>query len=878
VQETLERLNTALTGRYTVERELGAGGMATVYVAHDARHDRRVALKVLRPELAAVIGAERFLAEIKTTANLQHPHILALFDSGQVNGTVFYVMPYVEGESLRDKLDRDKQLPIDDALRIAREVADALEYAHQHGVIHRDIKPENILVQGGHALVADFGIALAVANTGSSRMTETGMSLGTPTYMSPEQAMGERTLDARTDVYALGCVTYEMLTGEAPFSGPTAQSIVAKVLTEKPAGIIIHRGKVTPAVEYAVLTALEKLPADRFASAAEFSKALVADHAPATSAQPSASAPAAALPRQRRMTGALAGLSIVLGTVALWGWLRPKAEPPVLQLEVTLSDINPFDPPALSADGMHVTFETFDGTQLNIRDLAESTSVRATERGDFWTPFYSPDGKSIAYLTGFPGALKVLTPAGGQVRTVVPTLTYGNGGAWSGDGWIYYFSGARYGKQLMRVRAEGGSPELVAEPDSAGSERIFLYPSVLPGNRRILLTVSHFAGEASVGVLDTRTKTITPLAKGVAGFYVDPGYVVILGADGTIRAAKFDAGSGNARSEFVKIAAGADPNGELRAPFAVSRTGTMVYVERGGPSQVVRVTRDGKESPLVAGWKGYFSIPSLSPDASRLTLCVNAGGRTEIWIKSLPDGPFSRLFEGANLANRPSWTPDGKSVVFTSDHAGEIVAYRVPADGSQPPARIVVADRSTDEVIVSHDGQWVVYRLGSGTARHLYAMHIGVDTIGHPLLPDSRAQEYSPTLSPDGRWLAYASDESGRDEVYIRPFPNATSAKYAISRKGGNEPMWSHSGRELFFRQPDSTFAAADIAPGSVPTVTAIRTLFGANSYAADTRHVGYTVMPDDQSFLFVKQPLNTAPRVHVTMNLARLLREKIGK
>ena len=232
--DLLDRLKTALADRYAIERELGAGGMATVYLAHDKKHDRNVALKVLRPELAAVIGAERFLAEIKTTANLQHPHILPLHDSGEVDGTVFYVMPFVEGESLRDRLNREKQLPVADAVRVATEVAGALDYAHRKGIIHRDIKPENILVHDGRALVADFGIALAAATTGGTRITETGMSLGTPHYMSPEQAMGEREIDARTDIYALGCVVYEMLTGEPPFDGPTAQAIVAKVMASEP--------------------------------------------------------------------------------------------------------------------------------------------------------------------------------------------------------------------------------------------------------------------------------------------------------------------------------------------------------------------------------------------------------------------------------------------------------------------------------------------------------------------------------------------------------------------------------------------------------------------------------------------------------------------
>jgi serine/threonine protein kinase len=299
---TIEPLRAALADRYRLERELGQGGMATVYLAHDLKHERQVAIKVLRPELAAVIGAERFLREIKTIANLQHPHILGLIDSGvaalgqgstvdgQGNPTldpsrrsgqaprlstlVYYVMPFIEGESLRDRLNREKQLPIADAVRLATEVASALDYAHRHGVIHRDIKPENILLHDGQALVADFGIALAVSQAGGTRMTETGMSLGTPHYMSPEQAMGEREITARSDVYALGAVTYEMLTGDPPFTGSTAQAIVARVVTETPRPMLPQRSTIPPGVEDAVLTALQKLPADRFASAAEFAAAL----------------------------------------------------------------------------------------------------------------------------------------------------------------------------------------------------------------------------------------------------------------------------------------------------------------------------------------------------------------------------------------------------------------------------------------------------------------------------------------------------------------------------------------------------------------------------------------------------------------------------
>ncbi len=279
---TFDRISQAVADRYRVERELGAGGMATVYLAHDLRHERQVALKVLRPEIASAIGADRFLAEIRTTAKLQHPHLLPLFDSGRVDGAstddvelLFYVMPFVDGESLRQRLAREKQIPVFEAIRIAMEVADALDYAHRHGILHRDIKPENILLHDGHALVADFGVALALTRAaGAERLTATGLSVGTPQYMSPEQAAGEPDLDARTDVYALGTIVYEMLTGEPPHTGATPQIIMARAATERPRPIRDVRATVSPQVEAAVMTALQPLPADRFSSAADMARAL----------------------------------------------------------------------------------------------------------------------------------------------------------------------------------------------------------------------------------------------------------------------------------------------------------------------------------------------------------------------------------------------------------------------------------------------------------------------------------------------------------------------------------------------------------------------------------------------------------------------------
>jgi hypothetical protein len=271
-----ERLGAALAGRYVLERELGAGGMATVWLARDLRHDRMVALKVLRPELTAVLGAERFLAEIRLTARLDHPHILTLIDSGEADGLLFYVLPYVRGESLRARLEREKQLPIDEAVRLMRQAASALAYAHGHGVVHRDIKPENILLHEGEAVVTDFGIALALREAGGTRLTETGLSLGTPQYMSPEQATGDRELDARSDVYSLGAVLYELLTGDPPHAGATVQAVIAKLLTEKPTPLRTLRSTVPEALEQAVFKALAKVPADRFAGAGQFGETIVA--------------------------------------------------------------------------------------------------------------------------------------------------------------------------------------------------------------------------------------------------------------------------------------------------------------------------------------------------------------------------------------------------------------------------------------------------------------------------------------------------------------------------------------------------------------------------------------------------------------------------
>jgi len=352
--EPVERLQESLAGRYAVERELGAGGMATVYLARDLRHGRPVAIKVLRPELAAALGPQRFLREIETTAQLNHPHILPLLDSGAADGTLFYVMPFVEGESLRDRLSREKQLPLDDALAITREVADALGYAHSRGVIHRDIKPENILLESGHAVVADFGIAKAMAAAGSERLTETGLAIGTPAYMSPEQASGEHDLDGRSDLYSLGCVLYEMLAGEPPFTGPSAQALVAKRLATPALRISVVRDRVPAHVEEALDIVLARIPADRFPTCLQFSEAL---------ARPE---PAPPVRRSRRRAARLVVAATVTAVIAaflvmaLEGRLgaRTARYPRTAIAVLPLDNLSAEGPNGYVAGGMHVELIT----------------------------------------------------------------------------------------------------------------------------------------------------------------------------------------------------------------------------------------------------------------------------------------------------------------------------------------------------------------------------------------------------------------------------------------------------------------------------------------------------------------------------------------
>jgi serine/threonine-protein kinase len=462
-------LNQALAGRYDIEREVGQGGMATVYLARDIRHNRRVALKVLHPDLAAALGAERFVAEITTTANLQHPHILPLHDSGDADGYLFYVMPYVEGETLRARLQREQLLPVEDAVRLAREILSALDYAHRHGVVHRDIKPENILLHDGSALVADFGISLAVSAASGPRMTQTGLSLGTPSYMSPEQAMGDRVDRRRADIYATGATLYEMLIGEPPFTGPTSQAVVARLLTEEPRSLVAQRKMIPLNVDAAVRKALQKLPADRFASAADMSSAIGRAEFTIDSATATVRLAATKSSSTRRM-GILIGTAIVAGVAGAVVGAKLLASDPVAEPPTRFS----FDAPAIglaggvgvaiSPDGSRIVYALSDsvGTwSLAVRSLdSETPTVLAgTKMGR--GPVFSPDGRQIAFQQD--GKLQRMSLDGGATNTIMALPTGGAIPVWVSDDAILVF-----GRAMRRVSPAGAVIDTIATDSAHG--------------------------------------------------------------------------------------------------------------------------------------------------------------------------------------------------------------------------------------------------------------------------------------------------------------------------------------------------------------------------------------------------------------------------
>jgi len=862
--------------------------MATVYLARDLKHNRPVALKLLNPELGAVLGVERFLAEINVTANLQHPNLLPLFDSGAEDGLLFYVMPYAEGESLRVRLNRERQLPVEEAVRIAVSVAGALDYAHQHGIIHRDLKPENILLHAGQPVLADFGIALAVAKAGGARITQTGLSLGTPHYMSPEQATGDRVIDGRADIYSLGAVLYEMLVGDPPHTGSTAQAIISKVLTESPRAVRAARPNVGEGVELAIERALEKLPADRFATAQEFAAALTDQALRSTTGSRSAGRrPTKATPRWSLY--GIATFAMLMTVAALWGWLRRATPKPVVRYsliadssEALLSSLL-WGRMAISPDGSRLVYVGGPDAHLLLRPRSQLTASPLAGGESAQTPFFSPDGERVGFIVNSK-TLRLVSLNGDLPVNVTDSLVGVAGGSWGPDGLIYV-SGAGE-SALVRVAPNPGAvPRWFTVLDTASGEIHHSWPDALPNGRGVLFTVAYAPKNTAaartnyaIAVADVPTGKHRVLVNdAVFARYAVSGHLVYVTASGTLMIVPFDQRTQKLTGTPTAVSEGLRLGSFGSADLAISATGTLVYVVGGagrGNRELVWVTRDGKVQDVDSTWQGGFGFPNISPDGTRLAVSIASGGASDNWTKELDRGPNVRMtFEGS-INEFPTWTPDGRSVTFYSNVSGSLDLWTKRADGSAPAVRLLHRAPGLSESVWSPDGRWLIFR----AENDILAVRPGADTVPTPLIV-TKFKARCPTLSPDGRWLAYVSNETGRNEIYVVPFPSASAAKWTVSTRGGTEPRWSHSGRELFYRDGVGSMISVEVK--TTPTFSHGRetSLFPTAAFLSSQNHQQYAVAKDDRRFLMIRPSRQRVPeRLIVVENWFEELKPKASK
>jgi len=821
VNDPLDRLSVALAGRYRIERELGAGGMATVYLAHDLKHDRKVALKVLRPELAAVLGGDRFVQEIKTTAALQHPHILPLFDSGTADGFLYYVMPYIAGETLRDKLNRETQLGIAEAVKITTEVADALDYAHRHGVIHRDIKPENILLHDGRPVVADFGIALALSAAAGGRLTETGMSLGTPHYMSPEQATAEKELTNRSDIYSLGCVLYEMLTGNPPHVGSSAQQVIMRILTEDAQPVTTLRKSVPPNVAAALARALERLPADRFEDARSFAAALTdaafTVTAPGGGALTAASAGGAKGWRGRLRDPFVVAPSLAAAALAVLvatSHRRPSPSPvPPIRFVLTGTDsTHPVDnypwPAAISPDGGMVVYAVAragGGTMLYLlrTDQLEARPIPGT--ADAYQPYFSPDGQ---WLTFEAAGKERKVRLDGSAPVTIADANGANGANWvGGDEIVFGSQGPFHG--LSHVSAAGGATAALTRPDTTQGERDHLWPIGLPDGRTIVFTIwSGTLATARLAITSLADGRVVPLGiSGVRPLAVIDGLLVYVQADGAVMAVALDVRGKriSGRPFPVHDPVWVAPANNGNSGIFVSRGGALVTARGDERGRLSWIAHDGRATPLLPQVRG-LQHPRLSPDERRIAVIARDGSSSDAWIYDRTLSTFSRLTSNGTVTSI-EWSADGSRVLYTAAGAaarGAVWSQSV-LGGSAPEQLFETADL-TPSAALSADGASLLLNTLHGNSWDVLRVSLDSAPVARDYLT-SRADETSPRFSADGKWVALVSNESGRSEVYVRSFPDPAS-RIQISVDGGREPSWSRDGTRLYYRAGGSLLAA----------------------------------------------------------------------
>ncbi|TFG50131.1 MAG: hypothetical protein E4H38_04035, partial [Gemmatimonadales bacterium] len=702
----------------------------------------------------------------------------------------------------------------------------------------------------------------------------------------PEQAMGEREITAKSDVYALGCVTYEMLVGEPPFMGPTAQAIIARVMTEAPRSLQLQRHTIPTHVEAAIRRALEKLPADRFQSAAEFATALNdPSYASRVTVTTLAQAPSSRWGRPWAAPVGLGAIAILVA-VAAWGWLRPAPPRPVARFSVKipedqsivtnriLSDL------ALSADGQNLVYVGRQGGEVQLwsrrLDQLEATPIPGTAGA--YAPELSPDGKSVAFAASG-HQLRVASLTGGPPITLLEEN--GASPSWGSDGFIYAAGLAGGVTGIRRVPATGGALDTITTVDTSGGVRGHSAPDVLPGGRGVVFTIYRSdLASSDIAVVDLESRKIKTLLRGTFARYVSSGHLLYTRSDGALFAVPFDEKRLEVTGAPIPILDGLDLDAAGYADIAVSRNGTLAYL--GGrtlPDELVWVDRAGREQKLdsLAGLARVSGM-ALSRDGNRLALSATVEGNEDVWLYDLVQKTLTRLTFASETDWRPIWEPDGKILTYVSMTSSSRSLWRVSADGSSQPSQLFAwPGEVVQEASWAPDGKRLAIRVGprAGTGRDIGYIEVGRDSVP-TMLANSKFDENTPRLSPDGKWLAYASDESGKLEIYVRPFPEG-GGRWQVSTDGGSEPLWSRRGDELFYRSGDQHLMAAQVRITPTFSVGSRVRLFSTANYGGDVTYTRYDVTPDGRRFIFARQPPTDRDLI-VVLNWAEELKRRTEK
>ena len=883
-------------GPYEIQTPLGAGGMGEVYKARDTRLDRIVAIKVLPEHVAADPALkQRFEREAKTVAALSHPHICPVFDVGSQDGIDFLVMEYLDGETLAQRLEKGA-LPLDQALEIAIQIADALDKAHRQGIVHRDLKPGNIMLAKGGAKLLDFGLAKlkpagaapgVSAPTVSAGLTGEGSILGTLQYMAPEQLEGQEA-DARTDIFAFGMTVYEMVTGAKAFEGKSQASLIAAILEREPPPMSALEPQSPSTLDRVVKKCLAKNPEERWHTAhdlhdeltwiAESDASVSLPASTQTGGQP-------ALWRRALPSVAAAVVASAIVGLTIWSVTRPEPAPPEPAVRSVVTA-----PPseavatggsnrdlAISPDGSRVVYTTGSPPQLYVRpvDQLEGMPLRGTEgaRG----PFFSPDGNWVGFADG--QTLKKISVLGGPTVRLCPLGADLRGASWGPDDTILF--GVSGGSRvLFRVSAAGGEPEVFLEPDTDAVEVSYRWPEILPGGRAVLFTIEGPGFRTrQIGLLDVDTGEQTVLISvGSNPSYASTGHIVY-GTDGTLRAVPFDLDRLAVTGDPVPVVEAVMTKLSGAVNFSLAGDGSLVYVTRGtvGDTRtLVWVDREGREEPLAAEPRPYGGL-RLSPDGRQVAIELLDPGNRDLLIYDLARATPTRFTFDPAIDTAPIWSPDGERVAFASNREGLPNLFWKAADGTGDAERLTTSANPHLSSSWSPDGQTVVfYQRSPETVGDVGVLSMDGERATALLLSEEFEQQY-PEISPDGRWLAYTSNESGQIEIYVRPFPNVDAGKWQISRDGGNYPLWAPDGRELFYRRLANR-AVMVVPIDTEPTFSPGNpdVLFDAADFVlAGFPGRAYDISPDGR-FLMVKEPAGSSADIILVLNWLEELLERV--